>query len=72
MLQSSATATRPEAFLLQYGHGVGLSLWKRPIISKRYTGRNTPLGAWCSRSKSGRGAEDGCGAAHIEEESRGD
>ena len=25
-----------EAFLLQYGHGVGLSLWERPIISKRY------------------------------------
>ena len=32
-----------EAFLLQYGHGVGLSLWERPIISKRYTGQNTPL-----------------------------
>ena len=26
-----------EAFLLQYGHGVGLSLWERPIFSKRFT-----------------------------------
>src|SRR3546814_14082566 len=32
-----------EAFLLQYGHGVGLSLWERPIISKRYRGQNQPL-----------------------------
>jgi Xaa-Pro aminopeptidase len=58
-----------EAFLLQYGHGVGLSLWERPIISKRYTGQNQPLKegmvfaleTWC-------GAEDGSGAARIEEE----
>jgi Xaa-Pro aminopeptidase len=58
-----------EAFLLQYGHGVGLSLWERPIISKRYRGQNTPLKegmvfaleTWC-------GAEDGSGAARIEEE----
>jgi len=58
-----------EAFLLQYGHGVGLSLWERPIISKRYRGQNQPLRegmvfaleTWC-------GAEDGSGAARIEEE----
>ena len=58
-----------EAFLLQYGHGVGLSLWERPIISKRYRGQNTPLKegmvfaleTWC-------GAADGSGAARIEEE----
>jgi len=58
-----------EAFLLQYGHGVGLSLWERPIISKRYRGQNTPLKegmvfaleTWC-------GASDGSGAARIEEE----
>ncbi len=58
-----------EAFLLQYGHGVGLSLWERPIISRRYTGNNRPLKegmvfaleTWC-------GAEDGSGAARIEEE----
>ncbi len=58
-----------EAFLLQYGHGVGLSLWDRPIISKRYRGQNQPLKegmvfaleTWC-------GAADGSGAARIEEE----
>lgn len=58
-----------EAFLLQYGHGIGLSLWERPIISKRYSGQNKPLQegmvfaleTWC-------GAEDGSGAARIEEE----
>jgi Xaa-Pro aminopeptidase len=58
-----------EAFLLQYGHGVGLSLWERPIISRRYTGNNRPLKegmvfaleTWC-------GADDGSGAARIEEE----
>ncbi|HTK35251.1 MAG TPA: Xaa-Pro peptidase family protein [Caulobacteraceae bacterium] len=58
-----------EAFLLQYGHGVGLSLWERPIISKRYKGQNQPLRegmvfaleTWC-------GAADGSGAARIEEE----
>jgi Xaa-Pro aminopeptidase len=58
-----------EAFLLQYGHGVGLSLWERPIISKRYPGQNKPLQegmvfaleTWC-------GADDGSGAARIEEE----
>jgi Xaa-Pro aminopeptidase len=58
-----------EAFLLQYGHGVGLSLWERPIISKRYRGQNQPLKegmvfaleTWC-------GAADGSGAARIEEE----
>lgn len=58
-----------EAFLLQYGHGIGMSLWERPIISKRYTGQNRPLQegmvfaleTWC-------GAADGSGAARIEEE----
>jgi Xaa-Pro aminopeptidase len=58
-----------EAFLLQYGHGVGLSLWERPIISRRYSGQTRPLKegmvfaleTWC-------GAEDGSGAARIEEE----
>lgn len=58
-----------EAFLLQYGHGIGLSLWERPIISKRYQGQTRPLKegmvfaleTWC-------GSEDGSGAARIEEE----
>ena len=58
-----------EAFLLQYGHGVGLSLWERPIFSRRYQGQTEPLKegmvfaleTWC-------GADDGSGAARIEEE----
>jgi len=58
-----------EAFLLQYGHGIGLSLWERPIISRRYTGNERPLKegmvfaleTWC-------GSADGSGAARIEEE----
>ena len=32
-----------EAFLLQFGRGIGLSLWERPIISRRYMGQNTVL-----------------------------
>jgi Xaa-Pro aminopeptidase len=58
-----------EAFLLQYGHGVGLSLWERPIISKRYTGQNTPLTeGMVFALETWKGAEDGSGAARIEEE----
>lgn len=45
-----------EAFLLQYGHGVGLSLWERPIFSKRFRGQNTPLReGWYSRWRRGKG-----------------
>ena len=44
-----------EAFLLQYGHGVGLSLWERPIFSKRFRGQNRRWRkAWCSRWRPGR------------------
>lgn len=59
-----------EAYLLQYGHGVGLSLWERPIISRRFSfdhpteikkGMTFAVECWC-------GAEDGSGAARIEEE----
>ena len=59
-----------EAYLLQYGHGVGLGLWERPIISRRFSfkhpteikeGMTFALECWC-------GAEDGSGAARIEEE----
>jgi len=58
-----------EAFLLQYGHGVGLSLWERPIISKRYTGQNEPLKeGMVFALETWKGAEDGSGAARIEEE----
>jgi len=59
-----------EAFLLQYGHGIGLSLWERPILSRRFSfdhptefkeGMTFAVETWC-------GAEDGSGAARIEEE----
>jgi len=59
-----------EAYLLQYGHGVGLGLWERPIISRRFSfdhptvikeGMVFAVECWC-------GAADGSGAARIEEE----
>jgi len=58
-----------EAFLLQYGHGVGLSLWERPIFSKRFRGQNEPLKeGMVFALETWKGAEDGSGAARIEEE----
>jgi Xaa-Pro aminopeptidase len=58
-----------EAFLLQYGHGIGLSLWERPIISKRYRGQNKPLQeGMVFALETWKGASDGSGAARIEEE----
>ncbi|MCP4071604.1 MAG: aminopeptidase P family protein [Hyphomicrobiales bacterium] len=58
-----------EAFLLQFGHGIGLSLWERPIISRRYTGQNTVLKeGMVFAVECWKGAEDGSGAARIEEE----
>jgi Xaa-Pro aminopeptidase len=58
-----------EAFLLQYGHGIGLSLWERPIISKRYRGQKTPLKeGMVFALETWKGADDGSGAARIEEE----
>ena len=59
-----------EAYLLQYGHGIGLGLWERPIFSRRFSldhpaeikeGMVFALETWC-------GAADGSGAARIEEE----
>ena len=32
--RNSASRTRPAAFALQYGHGVGLSIWEKPIFSR--------------------------------------
>jgi Xaa-Pro dipeptidase len=59
-----------EAYLLQYGHGIGLGLWERPIISRRFCfdhpteikeGMVFAVETWC-------GAADNSGAARIEEE----
>lgn len=62
--------TEEEAFLLQFGHGVGLSIWEKPIISRLFSlehpypikeGMVFALETYCPSS-------DGKGAARIEEE----
>jgi len=59
-----------EAFLLQFGHGIGLGLWERPILSRRFCfdhpaeikeGMVFAVECW-------KGSEDGSGASRIEEE----
>jgi Xaa-Pro aminopeptidase len=59
-----------EAYLLQYGHGLGLGQWERPIFSRRFCldyptvikeNMVFALETWC-------GAADGSGAARIEEQ----
>ena len=58
-----------EASLLQYGHGIGLSLWERPIISRRFGGQKTVLKeGMVFAVETWKGAADGSGAARIEEE----
>ena len=58
------------AFGLQFGHGIGMSIWEKPVISRRFS-LDTPtvleegmvfaLETYCA-------AKDGSGAARIEEE----
>lgn len=59
-----------DAFLLQVGHGVGLGLWEKPVISRLFSlenpfeireGMTFALETWCP-------VEGGDGAARIEEE----
>ncbi|MEM4489046.1 MAG: Xaa-Pro peptidase family protein [Desulfurococcaceae archaeon] len=59
-----------EAFLLEYGHGIGLSIWEKPIISRAVSFKNPvliqqnmvfALETWCP-------SRDGTGAARIEVE----
>jgi Xaa-Pro dipeptidase len=59
-----------EAFLLQYGHGIGLSLWERPIISRRFKGGEATVlkEGMVFAVETWKGAADGSGAARIEEE----
>ena len=58
-----------EAFLLQFGHGIGLSLWERPIISRRYMGSQSLIKkGMVFAVECWKGAADGSGAARIEEE----
>ncbi len=58
-----------EAFLQQYGHGIGLCNWERPVISRRFSMEHPQIieenmvfavETWCK-------AEDNSGAARIEE-----
>jgi Xaa-Pro dipeptidase len=62
--------TEDEAFLLQFGHGVGLSIWEKPVISRLFSlnkpypiheGMVFALETYCPSA-------DGKGAARIEEE----
>lgn len=62
--------TENEAFLLQFGHGVGLSIWEKPVISRLFSlehpypireGMVFALETYCPSA-------DGKGAARIEEE----
>lgn len=58
------------AFALQFGHGIGLSVWEYPVVSRRISLKNPmpleegmvfALETYCA-------AKDGSGAARIEEE----
>ncbi len=62
--------TEDEAFLLQFGHGVGMSIWEKPVISRLFSldnpfpikeGMVFALETYCPSA-------DGQGAARIEEE----
>ena len=62
--------TEDEAFLLQFGHGVGLSIWEKPVISRLFSlkhpytiqeGMVFALETYCPSA-------DGKGAARLEEE----
>ncbi len=59
-----------EAFLLQFGHGIGMSIWEKPVISRLFSldrpfkireGMTFALETWCP-------SKDKKGAARIEEE----
>ncbi len=62
-------ANEEEAFLLQFGHGIGLSLWERPVLTRRYKNPGVVLKeGMVFAVECWKGAEDGSGAARIEEE----
>jgi Xaa-Pro dipeptidase len=58
-----------EAFLQQFGHGIGVGLWERPIISRRFSLEHpqTIRENMVFAVETWSGAEDGSGAARIEE-----
>ena len=62
--------TEQEAFLLQFGHGIGMSIWERPVISRLFSldhpypiqeGMVFAMETYCPSA-------DGKGSARIEEE----
>ena len=62
--------TEDEAFLLQFGHGVGMSIWEKPVISRLFSldqpypikeGMVFAMETYCPSA-------DGKGSARIEEE----
>lgn len=59
-----------EAYLLQFAHGIGMSIWEKPIISRLFSldkpftieeGMVFAMETWCP-------AKDGSGSARLEEE----
>jgi Xaa-Pro aminopeptidase len=68
--QEFGFADEEAAFALQYGHGVGLSIWERPIFS-RFTSIENPETLEVGQVfalETYWPADDGWGAARIEEE----
>jgi Xaa-Pro aminopeptidase len=68
--QEFGFADEEAAFALQYGHGVGLSIWERPIFS-RLTSIENPETLEVGQVfalETYWPADDGWGAARIEEE----
>lgn len=63
-------ANEEAAFALQYGHGVGLSIWERPIFSRMVSMENPEVleEGMVFALETYWPAKDGWGAARIEEE----
>ena len=68
--QEFGFADEEAAFGLQYGHGVGLSIWERPILSRMTSIENpeTLVVGQVFALETYWPADDGWGAARIEEE----
>ncbi|MDP1720566.1 MAG: Xaa-Pro peptidase family protein [Candidatus Nanopelagicaceae bacterium] len=68
--QEFGFANEEEAFALQYGHGVGLSIWERPIFSRMVSldHPETLEEGMVFALETYWPAKDGWGAARIEEE----
>jgi Xaa-Pro aminopeptidase len=68
--QEFGFANEEAAFALQYGHGVGLSIWERPIFSRMtsFDAPETLEEGMVFALETYWPAKDGWGAARIEEE----